>query len=121
MKKFLTVMASASFLALASASGIPPALAACSYSVDNAKADVAQWDKNATWESLTSGPKFDKLAAYAKVQLRGLVPEYVSILIVETKQGVIFGLVTKDQCITGATSWRMTKTQFELILGGAAL
>lgn len=113
MKKFLMALGAAAFLALA-----PAAASAECYPIASAKADVAKWDTDAQWEYLKSGPVFDKLLAYATAQRRAIAGVDGIVVMRSSKGVVIFAQSANGQCVEMSSAIKMSKAQFEALVGG---
>lgn len=117
MKKLLIALVGATFLTFAPAA----AYAEC-YPIEQAKIAVDKWDKNAQWEYLKSGPKFDAIVKWLTTQNKSL--EKIDGLLITyatppkfSKKVVIFGLSANGQCVEMATVHNMSEAQFDKIVG----
>lgn len=124
MKKLIFVMASVLFLTLV------PTMSNASHTqndpscipIETAKSNVAEWDKNAVWEYLKDGYKFDALMAWAKA--RGTVPASVDGIVVAYVTNVVNGAkmvmwaISPDgRCVKGNSYQAMLRNTFDTIVG----
>lgn len=121
MKKTLIALFGAAFLALAPTA----ALAQSCYPFENAKADVASTDPNATWEYLKEGPRFNALLIYIKQQYGPNAVEHVDGILISYKKGkddgkdyVLWALSPDGKCADMTTFQSMSPEQFAAITGG---
>lgn len=123
MKKLIFVLASMLFLALASTTAIA-SHPGC-FPIEKAKASVAVWDKNAVWEYLKDGYKFDALMAWsiargtALASTDGILVVYVTNPVNGAKM-VIWSISPDGKCVEGRSYQEMTRNTFDTIVGKGA-
>ena len=120
MKKTLLALASALFITLAPVGASANHEEQC-FPIAQAKVEVAKWDKNAIWEYLTSGPKYDAIVAWAKVQNKSL-DKIDGILVTSATASdgskmVFFAFSANGQCVEMSTFQKLTPAQFASIVG----
>ena len=91
------------------------------YPIAMAKTNVAKWDKNAVWEQVKEGSKYDALVATYKKAGRPLPVKVDGILIAyvtgpDGKAYVMWGAVSGDNCLAGNSGFQVPKAQFEQII-----
>lgn len=123
MKKLLFVIVGLMALTLIAAPVMAGHDAAKCYPAAQAKVDVAAWSKDAVWEYVKEGVKYDALLAYIKtkpVTMPASIDGILITYITDPKSGAkrVFWAVSPDGvCVEMSTFQNMALNAFEAIVG----